>query len=221
MVPFRTYTCTAILSLLAVSGLACGSQDDRVVDTGAAISETTGAEFDRSVEDPDKAGQPILSTLPPPVDEAIVVEDEVVKLEASTSQDAEKVVCLSLTNVGTRRSSSICGDPRFGDDVVLAATSESPDSPKSDWVHFGYTRASAETITVISADGNKDTIEIHHHPSFPDFGFFYFNDLGPLDSFVAVDEAGVAVAEASTRTLSYSHTDPSDWEETPRDGRGE
>lgn len=174
-------------------------EDPLAPEDAAASSSTEGA---------DSNGGPILSSLPSPVEPTVVFEDRSVILEASTSTNADAVLCVGIKHVGTPRSGSICGDPRSGDDVVLAAGSESLDSPRKEWVHWGFTRASAASVVATSSDGTEQAIDVHHHPRFPDFAFFYFNDLGPLESFVALDESGSVVAEASQQSLDYSHTDP-------------
>jgi hypothetical protein len=175
-------------------------------DEGPLAPEDAGASS--STEDADSNGVPILSSLPSPVEPTVIFEDPSVILEASTSTNADAVLCVGIKHVGTPRSGSICGDPRSGDDVVLAAGSETLDSSRKDWVHWGFTRASAASVLATSTDGTEQAIDVHHHPRFPDFAFFYFNDLGPLESFVARDESGSVVAEASPRSLDYSHTEP-------------
>lgn len=197
---FTFYELDEAIREAVLSSVRPADDEGPLAPDDAAASSSTG--------DTESNDVPILSSLPSPVEPTVVFEDSSVILEASTSTNADAVLCVGIKHVGTPRAGSLCGDPRSGDDVVLGAGSESLDSPKKDWVHWGFTRASAASVLATSSDGTVNAIEVHHHPRFPDFAFFYFNDIGPLESFVALDESGSVVAEASQQSLDYSHTDP-------------
>lgn len=189
-----------LVALGVVAG--CGTEQRNSIETGAGPPAVEGG-LAPSVDD-DPVASPLADTALPDVSQRYVVRDGITLQAWSSSARPDEGICVRFRTEDGVAGGSMCGDPRVMDDVVVGGFAFGDDAEASQQHHYGITRGSVVELIATTTSGGEYRIEVAHHADFPAIGFFYFRDIGSLESLVGIDTEGRMVAAASAQTLRYT-----------------